>query len=97
MRTEAEVTEEKIKCGNYMPLADYFMLFMLTYGREYKVEMHGRVDNKILENPDVWEWNDDLKNWGYMDEITINGDTSIISSLRLTDKAMALIKERAKQ
>jgi hypothetical protein len=87
---EEALIAEKKKQSNYIPLADYFMLWLLTWGREL-TEIHSSTQSTTLEDSDIWSWRFHLMPWGYIEELDIDD----ITTIRLTDKAMALLNERA--
>ena len=87
--TEAEIIAEKKKQTRYIPLTDYFMLWLLTFGRKF--EGDNPVISTILEDSAIWSWHLELIPWGYLKETHRDG----VIGMELTDKAMALIRERA--
>lgn len=76
-----------------MPLYKYFMLFKLEVGGEFRFNDIGYQLSETLEDIDVYNW-DNLIKRGYMyRRHDADGETYI----GLTDKAMALIRRKAKQ
>lgn len=75
--------------SNYVPLTDYFMMWMLTFGRTFTTDAYG-YKNDMLEDTSIYSWNEELIPWGYIEELSKE-----VTELRLTDKAMALLNERA--
>lgn len=74
-----------------MPLYQYFMLWRIEIGQEYELDGESRLSD-TLEDRDVYDW-DNLRGKGYMYRRTENGR----SYVRLTDKALNLIKRKAKE
>lgn len=96
--TEAELIAEKVPKGDYMPLKDYFLLWLLVFGRVYSRRDYDpnyapdEIENKLF-NTEIWDWRMELEPLGYLEITTGFNDTA--KQVKLTDKAMALIRERA--
>ena len=74
------------------PLADYFMLFLLEAGRETLMGHDNTRLSDTIESPHIYQW-EQLQKEGYMYYRTDENH----EYMGLTDKAMNLIKRKAKQ
>jgi hypothetical protein len=94
---EAKLIAEKIGTNHYVPLARYFMMFLISYGREYDYEKDKYADGEThdtLMNAVIWDWQRELVPLGYMTEDWTKAIHSIGNhTFRLTDKAIDKIKE----
>jgi hypothetical protein len=91
---QATIIQRKLE-GDYVPLAEYFTKFLVLFGREFSSKTTSDMeDNPIyheLMNSYVWSWNEELIPLGYLERIDNEVDGH--SVFRLTDKAIAKIKE----